>query len=79
MCSNKGAIDPENPTHPTPEGGPAADISFSFAEVGLHGAAYTVRDVWTATEVSVSSGMYTAKAVPNHGTALFRVSEKKHQ
>ena len=33
-CYNKGAVDPEHPASATPADGPAADITFTFEEVG---------------------------------------------
>ena len=77
-CYNKGAVDRERPNDPTGPNGTAADISFSFAEVGLSGRAFDVLDVWTGDSFNLAGkASFTAKAVPHHGTALFRLSKAK--
>lgn len=92
-CYNKGKIDPSNPRRPTPPDGkcgptldglcPAANISFTFDEIGFtgggNGTGFVVRDLWTPTTHDVLSGSFTARSVPHHGTALFRVSRKLRQ
>ena len=62
--------------------GPAADISFTFDEVGLAvgGGAVDVRDIWANAEYkAVKAGSFTAKSVPHHGTALLRLSKAKRE
>eukprot|EP01047_Picozoa_sp_COSAG01_P029206 COSAG01_NODE_1995_length_8691_cov_62.212989_8_plen_390_part_00 len=93
-CYNKGQIDPSNPRRPTPPEGkcgptkdglcPAANISFTFDEIGFtgsgNGTGFVVRDLWTHRVVAdMLSGSFTARSVPHHGTALFRVSRKLRQ
>ena len=54
------------------------DCSFTFAEIGFPAGNFVVRNVWTGEEQSdniTSAASYVAKAVPHHGTALFRVSK----
>jgi len=50
-----------------------ADITLSFADVGLSGSV-TVHDVWADKDLGTFSGSYTAKAVAFHDTALLRLS-----
>jgi hypothetical protein len=74
-CYNKGTVDPLNPNRATGPTGPSVDISFSFRKVGLVGPGpFIVRDVWGGSDSTVKALSYTAKNVPHHGTALFRVS-----
>ena len=54
-------------------GAAAADISVSFAEIGLAGGAATVRDLLTATDLGTFTDSYTATAIPSHGTATLKI------
>jgi hypothetical protein len=77
-CYNKGKVDPANPNAATGPTGPSADISFSFSHVGLSGPGpFIVRDVWGGSDYTVNARSFTAKSVPHHGTALYRVSLQK--
>lgn len=61
------------------KGNAAADLAVSWARIGVHpnsAATLAVRDLWTGqtSTVKASSGGVTARAVPKHGTAVFRIS-----
>jgi hypothetical protein len=68
-CYNKGG----DPNHWYAN---TADITFAFRDVGLRGGGtFSVVDLWVGTVQNVSTQSFTAKTVPHHGTAFFRVSE----
>jgi alpha-galactosidase len=53
--------------------GSAADITTSAADIGLGGSSsYSLDDLWNKT-TSTSTGAITAKSVPSHGVAMYRV------
>mmetsp|Transcript_9473 Transcript_9473/g.26458 ORF Transcript_9473/g.26458 Transcript_9473/m.26458 type:complete len:530 (-) Transcript_9473:73-1662(-) len=59
---------------PTPSG-EAADISVTFADVGLSGEV-DVYDIWAKEHVGTFSESFTARNVPYHGTAFLRLSTR---
>ncbi|OAQ96008.1 hypothetical protein LLEC1_06980 [Akanthomyces lecanii] len=61
------------------KGSTAANLTVPWARIGLHphkNATLSVRDLWTGetSQVKASWGGITAKTVPAHGTAVFRIS-----
>ena len=56
-----------------PPGGVAQDISISFSDINLR-SPVTVYDIWAQQSLGQFSGSFTAKAVPYHGTAFYRMS-----
>jgi len=56
-----------------PQADAAVDITLSFADVGL-GEKVSVYDIWAQKNLGTFAGSFTAKNVPKHGTAFFRLS-----
>lgn len=54
--------------------GQAVDITINFADINLYGQV-KVYDIWAQQQVAITTGSYTAKAVPYHGTAFLRLSQ----
>ncbi len=64
------------------KGNAAADLTVPWARIGVRpesSATLHVRDLWAGktSNVRASSGGITAKKVPKHGTAVFRISGDK--
>jgi len=57
----------------TPTNGTPANITLTFADVGLTGAV-AVRDLWAHADLGTFTGTYTALNVPFHGSAFLRLS-----
>lgn len=63
-------------------GNTAGDLNVSWARLGIRTARIdpktelNVKDLWTgaASKIKISAAGVTAKAVPSHGTAVFRIS-----
>lgn len=51
------------------------DISFNVSHVGMKSGAMTVRDLWRHVDLGTFTGLFTAKAVPFHGTYVYKVAE----
>ena len=49
------------------------DITINFSDINLR-SPVTVYDIWAQQSLGQFSGSFTAKAVPYHGTAFFRMS-----
>merc|ERR1712048_1178125 len=61
---------------PGPDGG-SADITLDLTEVGFSSSeTVSVYDVWAQKHVGSFTGTYTAKDVPQHGTAFLRLSKQ---
>lgn len=63
------------------KGSTSADLNVSWFTAGIEpdaGSTLSVRSLWTGKtrSVAASAGGLTARAVPSHGTAVFRVSGK---
>ena len=58
---------------PSPSGS-AQDITINFADVDLVGSV-NVYDIWAQTSLGAFTGSFTAKQVPFHGTAFYRLSK----
>lgn len=58
-------------------GDAAADVSASWAELGLKdpAGAAAVRDLWRKADLGSFTGGYTAKGVPPHASVLLKVSQ----
>jgi hypothetical protein len=52
-----------------------ADMTATFADLGLDGAA-SVRDLWAKKDLGTFATGYTAQAVPPHGARLFKVTPR---
>lgn len=65
------------------KGSAAADLTVSWERVGLstkalrRGNDVSVKNLWTGeqSKVAVKAGGITAKAIPSHGTAVFRIAK----
>ena len=66
---------PSNKPAPPPQH--ATDITFKFSDIpdfSVSGSGpVTVTDIWSGAVTKVTSGQYTAKAVPFHGTAFLTI------
>lgn len=58
-------------TPPTCE---AVDITVDLTASPFNGRTFAVRDIWARADAGTASGSYTAKQVPCHGTAFFRMT-----
>jgi alpha-galactosidase len=54
----------------------AADITVTWADVGLPAGAAVVRDAYAKSDLGSVSDTYTAKAVPSNGVALLKITSK---
>ena len=54
-------------------GGAAQDITINFSDINLK-SPVTVYDIWTQASLGQFTGSFTAKAVPYHGTAFYRMT-----
>jgi alpha-galactosidase len=54
-------------------GAAPADVTVSFADVGLGPGSATVRDLVAEKDLGAFSGQYTAKALPSHASATLKI------
>jgi alpha-galactosidase len=50
----------------------SADITVTWASLGITGSSATVRDLWSHTDLGPTATQYTA-TVPSHGVVMLRV------
>jgi hypothetical protein len=55
--------------------GSAANITVSFAQIGLSSGQASVRDLWQHADLGALSGSYTATNVPSHGVVMLRIAQ----
>jgi alpha-galactosidase len=48
----------------------AVDVTVEFAEIGATASSYTVRDLWSATDLGSFSGSFTAQGVEVHASRM---------
>ena len=49
------------------------DINFNVSHVGMESVAKKIRDLWHHVDLGTFTGLFTAKAVPSHGTSVSQV------
>jgi alpha-galactosidase len=54
-------------------GADPADVTVSFAEIGLGPGSATVRDLLAGADLGTFKDSYTATAIPSHGTATLKI------
>lgn len=59
----------------TPAACTPANITVSFASIGVTYTTVAVRDVWAHKFIGMFSGSFTATNVPCHGTAFYTLTD----